>query len=186
MAMSKNRREPGHQLHLKSNLGVQLPLRACVRDLEASALGVALGIAACCGDHHGEIASVIESVAHSFLQEGVLQATPPQFWNGRRASEQRNFVMDAQHTGSAGFAVNFGKKARTLVARGEDGAKLQQRFPKFGKFVRPSPRAYFSPELGFVGSDDAHIDMTVGDMAGVFGRGPLDRPVKTLLISIGR
>ena len=186
MATSKNRREPGHQLHLKSNLRAQLPLRACVCDLEASALGVALGIAACCGDHHGEIASVIESVAHSFLQEGVLQATPPQFWNGRRASEQRNFVMDAQHTGSAGFAVNFGKKARTLVARGEDGAKLQQRFPKFGKFVRPSPRAYFSPELGFVGSDDAHIDMTVGDMAGVFGRGPLDRPVKTLLISIGR
>ena len=108
---------------VRIQLGVQLPLRACVRNLEASALGIALGIAACCGDHHSQIASLIEGVAHSFLQEGGLQATPPQFWNGRRASEQRNFVMDAQYTGSASFAVNLGKKARTLVASGEDGER---------------------------------------------------------------
>jgi hypothetical protein len=154
---------------------MQLPLCAGVGDLEASALGVSLGIAACGGDHHSEIASLIEGVAHAFLQERGLQATPPQFWNGRCPSEQRNFVMDAQHTGSAGFAVNLGKKARTLVARGEDGAKLQQRFSKFRKFLRPSPCAYVSPELGFVWSDDAH-----SDMAGVFGRGPLDRPIKDI------
>jgi hypothetical protein len=165
---------------VRIQLRVQLPLRACVCNLEASALGVALGITACCGDHHSQIASLIEGVAHSFLQEGGLQATPPQFWNGRRASEQRNSVMDAQHTGSASFAVNLGKKARTLVASGEDGAKLQQRFPKFRKFVRPSPCAYVSPELDFVWSDDAHIDMTLGDVAGVFGRGPLDRPGKNV------
>jgi hypothetical protein len=150
-------------------LGIKLPLRSRVGNLEASALGVALGIAACCGDHHSEVASLIEGVAHSFLQQGGLEAASAELWNGRRASEQRNFVMDAQHTGSPRFAVNLSKKARTLVARGKDGAKLQQRFPKFWKFVRPSPCAYVSPELGFVWSDDAH-----SDRAGAFCRGPLD------------
>ena len=52
----------------KHNLGIQLPLGACVCDAEAVALGIALGVAARHGHHHGQIAPMIESVAHSFLE----------------------------------------------------------------------------------------------------------------------
>lgn len=155
--------------------GIKLPLRSRVGNLEASALGVALGIAACCGDHHSEVASLIEGVAHSFLQQGGLQATPPQLWNGRSASEQRNLLVDAEHASGAGFAIDFGKKARTLLARGKDGAELHQRFPKFWKFVGPAPCAYVGPERGFLRFDDPHADPTL-----VFCRGLLDRAVKNV------
>jgi hypothetical protein len=105
-------------------LAKQSPFRARVRNPEPVALGIALGIAAQFGHDHGEIASMLEGVAHTLVQEGGLQPATPQLWNGRRAGKQRNSLMNAQHSGGARLALKLGQKAQALVAGGRNGAEL--------------------------------------------------------------
>ena len=81
--------------------------------------------------------------------------------------------MHAQHTGCAGFVINFGEKTWAVLARRNYGAKLQNGIQKFRMLVRPASSAYFTPELTFFGRDDAHTDVTIA-----LSIARLDRPVK--------
>src|SRR5579863_3647256 len=105
---------PNQVLYLRA----QPPLGAGVGDPESFTFGIALGIAAGDGYHHGQIASVIEGVAHAFMKERGLQTATAQLWNRRRTAKQRNIVMHTQNAGGAGLAVNFGEKAWALLACG--------------------------------------------------------------------
>ena len=66
----------------KCHLVQQLPLGSGVGDTESLALGVALGFAAGKGTHHGEIALVVECVAHPFLKKCGLEPTASKFGDG--------------------------------------------------------------------------------------------------------
>jgi hypothetical protein len=59
---------------------------------------------------------MVESVAHALSKKRYLQAATAQLWNRGRAAEQCNSVMHAQNACGAGRAVQFGQKARTLLA----------------------------------------------------------------------
>lgn len=54
------------------NCGLATPLHAGVGNAEALTFGVALGIATRFGDHHGEIATGIDGVAHACVEQGRL------------------------------------------------------------------------------------------------------------------
>jgi|ERR1700730_2973450 len=84
--------------------------------LSAITLGIALGIAAWLCDHHRQIASMVEGVAHTLVKERCLQPTTPQLRNRSRAAEQSNAIMNAQHASGARFPVMFGEEAQTFLA----------------------------------------------------------------------
>jgi len=67
---------------LDRTLDGQLPFGARVGDLEALALGVALGVGAGPGDHHGEVAADLKGVAHARFKESGLHAAAAHFRDG--------------------------------------------------------------------------------------------------------
>ena len=159
----------------QARLGAQLPLCACICDSEPLTLGIALGIAARLYDDHRQVASMIEGVAHTLMQERCLQPTPPQLGNRSRAAEQSNSIMNAQHASGTRFSVMFGEEAQTVRACCTYGTQIQKKIPKFGMFVRPAPCADVTPQLRFFRRDEPHTDGTL-----LFCSGPLDRPTKNI------
>ena len=118
---------------------------------------------------------MVEGVAHTLSEERRLQPATAQVWNRGGTAEQRNPLMDAQHAGGAGFAVDLGEEAQTLLAGCRDGTDLLQKVQKFRMFVGPGLSADVRPQLRLCRPDTAHPDVGV-----VFRRGRFDGPRKNV------
>jgi hypothetical protein len=94
--------------HLR--LREQSPLGSGVRYPKAFALGIALGIAACFGDHLCQIAAGFEGVAQALFEERSLQSATAQFWNSSGAAEQGYALVQKEHACGAGLAIHLGEK----------------------------------------------------------------------------
>lgn len=142
----------------------EAPLGAGVGDAKAFALGVALGVAAGFGDHHGEVAAAVEGEAHAFLEEGGLKAAAAHFGDGGGAAEEGDAFVEREDAGGGGAAVEIGDEAEGVGAAGDDGARLKDKIEKFRMFVSPAASADFAPELRLGGGGG--VDFNIGGLRG--------------------
>ena len=99
---------------------------------------------------------MVEGIAHTRFKQRRLQPATPHLRNRRRTGEECHSFMDREHASGARFAVKLREKARTVLARRSDLAKLHKKRQKFRMFVRPAPGADVSPELRVLRTGNAH------------------------------
>jgi phosphoribosylformylglycinamidine synthase subunit PurQ / glutaminase len=105
---------------------------------------------------------MFKCVAHALMKQCRLQAAAPQFGNRSGPSEQCDTIMNPKHSGSAGLAVNLGKKAGAVSASRGNRAESANRVQHFRIFGRPAAGADICPQASFVLTDPAHNDAPTG------------------------
>jgi hypothetical protein len=113
--------------------------------VEAFALGVALRVAARFGNHHSQVATVFKGTEHARFQQCGLQSSAAQFGHGRRATEERNALMQIQYSGRARLAIDFCEETRAPFSGDAQGAVRFHEGLKLRMFVRPTARTDIAP-----------------------------------------